>query len=354
MKDQDKSVCLIGGGLSIGGQERALVFLANALAEKGVKVFVIALFNTPIEFELHPSIMVYFPKIDRSKTSKFIYAFKIIPFIRATIKKEQPKSVICFGDWFNAFSILATRGLAVKMVITNRMGPNLFLGNFVETMNRVFYRFADEMIVQTERAKKILGNKYKIRKITVIPNPIEVRSIEKIISKKQIITIGRLSKEKGQAVLIKAFSKIKDKEWTLHLVGDGPEKSTLESLTKELQIQDRVIFHGKMYNFEHLLMGSQIFVLPSYYEGFPNALLEAMSFGLCCIASDCIAGPSEIIENEKNGLLFETGNHEYLSFLLNRIIEDASLREKLASNTIQSLGRFEKDSIIKQFEKTLL
>lgn len=350
---KNNTVCLIGGGLTIGGQERALVFLANSLGEKGVKVFIISLFKTSIEFDLHPSIAVYFPDIDRSKTNKFIYAIRIIPFIRGLIKQNKPDAIICFGDWFNSFAILATRGLPSKMIITNRMGPNLFLGNFIENMNKIFYRFADELIVQTERAKEILSKKYKFKKITVIPNPVQLTNFDRPIQKKQIITVGRLSKEKGHQVLLKAFAQLRNKEWTLHLVGDGKEREPLEHLSKELQIDDRVVFHGKMHDFDHLLLESQIFVLPSFYEGFPNALLEAMSVGLCCVASDCIAGPSEIIANKSNGLLFEPGNDVQLAELLNQLIGDKQLINKLSNNAVLSLGRFEKGTIVKQFEKSL-
>jgi len=339
--------------LAIGGQERALVLLANALAEKGVKVFIITLFKTSVEFDLHSSITVFLPDIDRRKINKFIYAIRIIPFIRGLIKQNKPDSIICFGDWFNAFAIMATRGLSSKMIITNRMGPNLFLGNFIETMNRIFYRFADELIVQTESAKEILSNKYNIKKITVIPNPIQLNTYERPILKKQIITVGRLSREKGHQVLLKAFAHLQDKEWTLHLVGDGKERESLEYLSKDLQIENRVFFHGKMQDFEHLLLGSQIFVLPSFYEGFPNSLLEAMRVGLCCVASDCIAGPSEIITNGINGLLFKPGNEVQLAELLNQLIEDKQLLNNLSKNAKLSLRRFEKNNIIQQFEKSL-
>ena len=348
-----KTVCLLGGGLTIGGQERALVFLANSLAEKGDNVFIISLFQTSIDFDLHPSITVYFPGIDRSKMNKFIYTIRMIPFIRGLIKHNKPDAVICFGDWFNAFAIVATRGLSSKMIITNRMGPNLFLGNFVETMNRIFYRFADELIVQTERAKEILKKKYKVKKITVIPNPVQFVNLERRIQKKQIITVGRLSREKGHEVLLKAIAQLRNKEWKLHLVGDGNERPSLEQLSRELKIDNKVVFHGRMQNFEQLLLESTIFVLPSFYEGFPNALLEAMSLGLCCVASDCIAGPSEIITNGFNGFLFEPGNDVQLAECLNQLIEDKQLINKLSNNAPPSLKGFEKGTIVKQFEKAL-
>lgn len=351
---QNRIVCLVGGGLEIGGQERALVFLANELAQKGCEVVIISLFKTNIEFKINDSIKIFIPHFKRADSNRLIYAFRIIFYIRKLIRQNNPDSIICFGDWFNAFTIIATKGFSSRMIITNRMGPNLFLGNFIETMNKIFYRFADELIVQTERAKDILSKKYKVKKITVIPNPVELTTFDRAIKKKQIISVGRLSKEKGQKTLIKAFSNLKEKEWTLHIVGDGFDRPSLEILVKDLQIENRVVFHGKMYNFNSLLLESQIFVLPSLYEGFPNALLEAMSFGLCCLASDCIAGPSEIIQNGLNGLLFEPGNTEQLTKLLEKIIEDNPLREQLASNAAKSLERFDKNVIIQQFEKVLL
>lgn len=348
-----KSICLIGGGLTIGGQERALVFLSNELALRGYKVTILCLFQTVNEFDLHPNIEVIFPTLDRNKVNKFWYAVKLIPYIRRNIKKNGCSSVICFGDWFNSYTIIATMGLSVKKVITNRMGPNLYLGFLVENLNRLFYRFSDVIVVQTNRAKEIICKKYKVTEVVVIPNPTVPIACNRSNLKKRIITVGRLSREKGHAILIDAFSKLDNKEWELHFVGDGNEKDNLYKLVKKYNIEERVVFHGNMKDFKNLLLTSDIFVLPSFYEGFPNALLEAMGAGLCCVASDCVAGPSELIKNNYSGRLFEPGNYVELTLILNELILDKELRDKMARNAFDSLIPYESNNIVNQFEEVL-
>lgn len=98
--------------------------------------------------------------------------------------------------------------------------------------------------------------------------------------------MGRLEKVKGHEYLIKAFAKIEDQDWELSIVGDGSERPYLENLTKVLNIDNKVIFHGHLRDFRKQLSEAKIFVLPSLSEGFPNALIEAMSLPLPCISTD--------------------------------------------------------------------
>jgi len=346
-------LCFIGGGLKVGGQERAMVFLANSLAKKGYSVIILCLFKTHIDFDLHPKIKVVFPSFNRDSLNKFVYAILLIPYIRKSIKRHHSNTMICFGDWFNSYAVIATFGLKVRKVITNRMGPNLFLGRVVENLNKFFYKYSDVMVVQTLRAKEIIERKYSLNEVKVIPNPIQPFGYNRSDLHNNILTIGRLSKEKGHEILVQAFSLLEHKKWILHIVGDGREKDNLQDLVKSLNLEERVVFHGLLKDFKHLLANSDIFVLPSLYEGFPNALLEAMGSGLCCVASDCVAGPSELIKNNYSGKLFEPGNYIELSLILNELILDKELRDSMARNAFDSLIPYERNSIVNQFEEVL-
>jgi GalNAc-alpha-(1->4)-GalNAc-alpha-(1->3)-diNAcBac-PP-undecaprenol alpha-1,4-N-acetyl-D-galactosaminyltransferase len=350
----NKKICFIGGGLAGGGQERALTNWANEFANEGVEISIICLFKTEIFYNLNPSIKVIWPVLDRKTTNKFIYAIKLIPFIRKNVKLINPSAVISFGDWFNAYSIIATRFLGVKTFITNRMGPNLFLGKFLEVFNRLSYPYADGLIVQTERAKEILSKKYSLKKIHVIPNILNPINIDNLSYKNNIISIGRLSKEKGHSILIEAFSKLNYDDYKLHLIGDGPEMNNLNEYVKKLKIEDKVIFHGHQKNFTHVLQQASIFVLPSYYEGFPNALLEAMSIPLACISSDCVAGPREIINNNNNGLLFETRNAEDLRNKLNYLISNKEQQALLRNEAYKVRNKYSSEQIFELIKKVIL
>ena len=343
------SICFIAGGLSGGGQERALTYLANEFASRGNKISIICLFKTEIFFELHPNIQVIWPSLDRNSTNKFVYALRLVPYIRKNVKKINPDSIISFGDWFNAYSIVATRFLNKPTYITNRMGPNLYLGKFIEFFNKHTYKYATSLIVQTARAKEIMQHKYKIKTIHVIPNAIKPVIIENRLPEKSIITIGRLSKEKGHKVLIEAFSNLKDKTWRLDIVGDGPEMTNLKQLVTQLNLQSNVYFHGHQKDFKHLLAKASLFVLPSFYEGFPNALVEAMTVPLTCIASDCVAGPSEIITHGENGFLFETGNSEALTQILDYIIGDTLRMNDIADKAKSVMVDYDFQNIATNF-----
>jgi UDP-N-acetylglucosamine:LPS N-acetylglucosamine transferase len=114
-----KSICFIVGGLAGGGQERALTYLANEFATRGNQISILCLFKTEIFFGLHPNIKVVWPLADGSKTNKFAYALKLIPYIRKNAKPLNPDSIISFGDWFNGYSLVATRFLNKPVYITN-------------------------------------------------------------------------------------------------------------------------------------------------------------------------------------------------------------------------------------------
>src|SRR5690606_8324357 len=121
--------------------------------------------------------------------------------------------------------------------------------------------------------------------------------------KNKIISVGRLTSEKGHKYLIEAFAMIDNMSWELNIVGDGNERPALEQLAKDLKIEERVVFHGHLKDFSKLIYESKIFVLPSIKEGFPNALAEAMSVPLACISTDFLGNQNEIIKNGVNGVL---------------------------------------------------
>lgn len=348
-----QKVVFIGGGLGGGGQERALTHIANAFARKGIEVYILCIFKTEIFFEIHPSIQIIWPKIDRSKINKFVYALQLIPYIHKKIKHIQPNVVICFGDWYNAYTIIATRFLKTRVFITNRMGPSLYLGKLVEFLNRKTYKYADGLIVQTNRAESIIKKKYHVNNTFIVPNAIHPINVLNRTRNKRIVTVGRLSKEKGHEILIKAFSKLWDTDWELDIIGDGNQREKLEILAKELNIENRVLFHGQRKDFSNLLGNSSIFVLPSLYEGFPNALVEAMSVPLTCVSSDCIAGPAEIIQNGINGYLFPPGDDEILANILNTLISNPDALLQIEKEAYKVRDSFNFAHIIEQYQAIL-
>jgi len=344
-----RKICFVCAGLGNGGQERSLTSLANYFVSNGYEVSIVSMFKTGIFFELDERISIAWPTIDRKKYNRLIYSIMIVPYIRRSIRKIRPDVLISFGEWFNSYVILTTRFLNIPLYISDRMGPNLYLGQMLETARKLTYKYATGIIAQTNIAGEILNKKTNAQNIRVIPNAVNVINTNISNKKKQIVTVGRLSREKGHTILLKAFSQVRQNDWTLHIVGDGPKMQELTDEVRQLGMEERVIFYGHLKDFSKILGESQIFVLPSFYEGFPNALVEAMSVPLACISSDCIAGPRDIIEEGINGILVKPGDVNELTAAINRLIGDNELRLKLAIEAYKVQERFNFDTIAIQY-----
>lgn len=351
--ESSRRICLVSAGLAGGGMERAITSLANFFVDQQCDVAIVNLFETDVFFDLRDSIKLIWPKLDRSKLHRMHYAVRLLPYLRKEIKNLKPDAVLSFGEWINAYVILALAGTGQKLFISNRMGPELKLGFPLDQANRLLYRFATGVIAQTQAAKDIIQASTGAKNISVIPNAVIPFDISTRDAEKRIITVGRLTREKGHDVLLQAFARMTDSDWTLDIVGDGRLRSNLESRANELGIATRVQFHGHRKHFEDLMAKASIFVLPSFYEGFPNALVEAMSVPLACISSNCVAGPSEIITHGVNGLLFSIGNVSELTGLLNQLALDGKLRSELAQNAYSVRERFAFEKLAATYLSTL-
>lgn len=332
-----KKILIINNGLSLGGIERASSSLANHFSDLDYNVQVLALYQGEVFFKLNNSIKYIEPIFQKKNTGKVVYVFKLFAYVRKETKKFNPDTVLAFSEWTNPYVMLALIGLRYPIYLSDRMSPSVKLPFISEMLKRITYKFSDGIIAQTNFGKKVLYKKTKSEKIVTIPNPINVIQKVDCAKKKKIVSVGRLSKEKGHKYLIEAFAKIKDKSWELSLVGAGSEakgytneKDSLEVLAHKLNVRERVIFHGHLKDFSLQLSESQIFVLPSLTEGFPNALIEAMGFPLPCISSNFIGAPKEIIKHGVNGFLYEPKDVDNLASILNLLIDDPGLRNKIA------------------------
>jgi glycosyltransferase involved in cell wall biosynthesis len=150
----------------------------------------------------------------------------------------------------------------------------------------------------------------------------------------RFICVGRLSPEKGQAGLIEAFAAlVRDRQPVeLLFVGDGPEHDRLRARAEALGIADRVMFAGRLGERDTLdqIAGADVLVLPSFMEGLPIVLMEAMAIGVPVIASR-VAGIPELVEDGTSGLLFTPSDWDALESGMRRLVADESLRSALAN-----------------------
>jgi glycosyltransferase involved in cell wall biosynthesis len=163
-----------------------------------------------------------------------------------------------------------------------------------------------------------------------------------------VLTSARLDEQKGHQVLFRAATEIPDAVFAL--AGEGPQRASLEALAAELGIADRVLFLGQRSDIPELLAASDVFALPSLYEGSSLALLEAMAAGRALVSS-AIGGTDELIDDGESGLLVPPGDAAALAAALRRLLSDEALRASLAHRARQRVERdFTRDAMARRVE----
>jgi glycosyltransferase involved in cell wall biosynthesis len=320
--------------LSHGGAERVISELANSLSQNGHNVSVVLWLGGNQFYQLDDKVkLIDFKLQHASKLDKIIGLLKVTYKLRKLYMQEKPDAVISFLTRTNIIAILSGLFLDTKIFISERNNPYLWDNNsqLILLLRNFTYKRATGFIAQTKTAQKLASQKFHIGS-QVIANPIKSISLSPDIKKEKIIlNIGRLHEQKGQKYLLEAFSKLNTREWKLVILGEGPERANLESLALTLEIQDYVDMPGSVNNIDEWLQKASIFAFPSMYEGFPNALLEAMGAGLPCISFDCDTGPRDLIRNNKNGILIPLKDVNTLTKALKGLINDEEKRDEIAS-----------------------
>lgn len=168
-----------------------------------------------------------------------------------------------------------------------------------------------------------------------------------------IIAISRLDTvQKDYLTLIKAFKIYSEynNSKKLYIIGDGPSKVEIENLIKEHHMEDKILLLGRFKNPYIWLNNSDFFIHSSKYEGFGLVLVEAAFLNKLVISSSCPVGPTEILEDGKSGILFETGNYEELANILIKLEKKELIKELYVNNMEKSIYRFDKNYIIKDIE----
>jgi len=352
-----KKIVLVISSLGGGGAESILVRMSKYLCDLGYNVVFVTL-DFPVLKEKH----VLDPKIKRviifyrgySFSSKMYSTIKRFIALRRLIKTEKPFVVLSFMTPTNILTIIATIGLNVKCIVSERTDPSRFsYGYIYDFLTKSLYRFSDKVIVQTEAICNFLRNRYKAD-ISIIPNFINNKS-EVILPRleKRIIAVGRLVDNKNFRLLIFAFYRLRKSfpEWTLHIIGEGEQRQNLENLILSLELNNKVILHGYVSNPFPMLMSSSLFVQTSIFEGFPNVLLEAMSCGLPVISTEETG--YMLIKHNVNGLLFPSGDIDQLVLQLNRLMLNNNLRESLGLEALKVRVDYHIDKIMAQWLNVL-
>ena len=345
-----KKIVFVLNTLAGGGIARVVTTFANHIAEQGLyEAYLVVLHKKQRLYALHPDVKVIENEAKRVSGGKVLYIFKSVVFIRKAIQLIGTCSVIANGEWLNSFVYLSLFGLGRRVYFADHSNPERKGQSPFPRIDRWVYPRVGGVLVLSEAAKSKIEEQYGQRRVLLLDNPVAFPLSMDVPRKSVILCMGRLSAEKGQDLLLKAFSHTVT-DWKLWFLGDGPFRKELEQLTAQLGLKDRVEFLGQQQNTARYLNQAGIYVMPSHTENFPMALIEAMGIGLPCIATNCMPwrGASDFINDGHNGLKVPVNDDTALAAAITKLIADEDLRCQLGKNALEIRHQFNMDITLKQ------
>lgn len=372
---KNKNILILCASMQKGGAERVISLLLKELEnEQNIKVHFMMM-EYGIEYDLPKYIT---PIILSNSKKSGVKKLLELPFIAMKLKKYIKENniniVMSFLYRPNYINILAKIfGSNHKSIInirstTSRYKNEGFLGKINLFLINILFDKADLIISNSKGVDEDLKSLINITTNTkVIYNPVDIKYInsKKYIcedvdfkfeeNNKYIISVGRLIPLKRNIDLIKAFFELQKNDDSLELIflGDGILKDSLINDCIKLGIKEKVHFLGNVKNPFYYLVKSDLFVLNSEIEGFPNVLVEAMACGLPVVSSDCKSGPREILEDEKYGLLYPIENVDILIGKMKYYLYEDINRKNIQSESLKRIEDFSVDKIMNQFKKVL-
>lgn len=339
------------GSLTGGGAERVLVLLATEFTKKH-EVSIIT-FTGDEDYSYNKDvnrIKLHNGKINNHTLRRFSELFKYY-----SKKSNRPDIFISFLPPISFVTVPICKFFNIKIICSEHINYLQVENKTVSLTRKYIYKHANYLTVLTHFDKK-----YYIEKginTVVMPNPATFNVIESNnhIRKKEIIAVGNLNRyhHKGFDNLIKIINPIllKNKDWTLRIIGSGNKgKEKLLKLIDNPLIKNKIIFDGFRSDIAEIMKTASIFILPSRFEGLPMVLLEAMSQGMACIAYNCKTGPSEMLENNKNGLLIPDQDIVKMRAGLSKLIEDSTLRLYLGNMATKTIDKYSMSKIIAKWD----
>jgi len=363
-----QKICFAIDSLTGGGAERVISDLANSYARDGYSVSIITFSDVePNEYFLDKSI-TRIPLGLKVRSGNALAAITVnlkrLWTLRSAIRNSSVSIVVSFMSRMNISVLIATRGLRLRTIVCERNRASEVAGGYVwETLRRKTYLWADRLIVQTEWSREWFHKNTGVRRISVIPNYVHWPILDSqpevdlsFLSNDQIIlSVGRDSPQKGFERLLSIFSLVLKNNPAVKLVIVGPQSnSKLSKMAEEMGIGQSVVLPGRVGNMSDVYSLSTVFALSSHFEGFPNVLLEAMSFGLPAVSFDIETGPSEIIEHDHNGFLVNNGDNEQFSLFLSALLNDEMLYKRHAGSAVNVKTKYNKDQVMKLWSAELI
>ena len=371
------NISILSITLGSGGAEKVISLLLKEL-RKDYNVTLVLFYNV-IHFPIPEGVNVVILSdkgVDRPFYLKIIDSIKFIIKYYKFVKKNKIYISIAFLAFPNLINgIVSILNKNVKTIISERGFPSDNVSSKLslyisKLFYPIFYNKCDKLFSNSVHINRDLKENFGVKiPMEVIYNPIE--SPAKTINPESlntneslnIITAGTLNIRKNQIMIIRALKEIENND-QLTILGGGHLQAYLESEISKLNLEDKVILQGVVKNVNDYLLKSNCFVLSSFTEGFPNALLEAMAIGLPSISTNCLSGPLELLNENKDvkinngeffigkyGLLVNNDDHIGLSKALDYFRNNPIERKKYSTLSLQRAKEYHLSSIYSKFNQ---
>ena len=360
---KDKKILFVLPRMGGGGAERVTALLANALCEQGNDVTIYTLVSGESFYPLNPLIHYEGVGISVDRKNKFTtYASEGVALPKSFYKIRK---LINNGHFDAVISLLIETdilvgackwtGLKFRHVCSERNDPTRRSTKQLKILNSVYKR-ASLFVCQSTMVSNFYKDIPESIKV-VISNPINPEDLPERPDtlSKRVVAIGRLTNQKNFSLLIKSFAKLSEKypEYILDIYGEGEQRSQLETLINELGLGWKIHLKGPSKQVQKDIADAELFVMSSDYEGFPNALLEAVAIGLPVISTDFATGIARELVGEENGIVVPVGNVDKLTSAIDIMLGNADMRHRMSQCNREKAKKYYTKEIIKQWDQAL-
>lgn len=356
-------IALVISTMGAGGAERIVSVVSRAWAEAGREVCVITLDNRGKGsfYPLHPEVRL----LDAGAAApvagpagKVLNNFARISALRRRLKEEKPAVVIAFMDQTNVTAQLAAAGLGVPVIVTEHIDPLRWSpGKPWELLRRLLYPRAAALVCVSRGVLEGFPPALR-RNAHVIYNPVSgpppgAAPARGRGPRRTLLSVGRLTAQKGFDLLLEAFSSVAaaHPDWDLEIWGEGPDRAALERRAAAPDLAGRVRLPGLTSDVYGKMLAADVFVLSSRFEGFGIVICEAMDCGLPVVSFDCPKGPSEIITDGQDGLLAPAGDVAALAARIAGLMEDPARRAALGGAAARAALAYRPEAVLAEWEK---
>lgn len=283
--------------------------------------------------------------------------------LRRVIKAFRPDIVLGMMTTASVLSVLASTGLACRVIATEHTHPpSQTLSGFWRRLRRLTYPRAARVVALTRGTALWIEQHVPGSRLAVIPNPVHwpLPKGEPVLApasndgRRRLLAVGRLHADKGFDLLLQAYARLAPShpDWDLVILGEGGERRALQAQVREAGLQDRVSLPGRAGNVGDWYQSADLYVLTSRFEGLSNTLLESMASGLAAVAFDCDTGPREIVREGVDGVLVRpNGDVDALCRELGAVMGDEAARLRMAEAATAVRERFSAERVLGLWEE---